>query len=99
VSSAKSHRHVHLFLYSDVLQIIRRDASLPVHDAVYIGVLIDVAKFRLFEEEALFLEMTREVVVTLSSKTSVPVHQYTRSHILDDLNLHEPTLRTKDLAS
>jgi hypothetical protein len=88
VLSAKSHRHVHLSLYSDVLHIIRTDASLPVNDAVYIGVFIDVAKFRLFEEEALFLEIPREVVVALSSKTPLPIHQYTRSHILDDLNLY-----------
>jgi len=93
VSSARSHRHVHLSLYSDVLHTIRTDASLPVHDAVYVGVFIEVAKFRLF------LEIPREVVVALSSKTSVPLHQYTRSHILDDLNLHEPALRTTDLAS
>jgi len=99
VLRAKSHRHVHLSLYSDVLHIIRTDASLPVHDAVCIGVFIDVDKFRLFEEEALFLEITHEVVVALSSKTSVPIHQYTRSHILDDLNLHEPPLRTTNLAS
>jgi hypothetical protein len=99
VLSAKSHRHVHLCLYNDVLHIIRTGASLPVHDAVYIGVFIDVAKFRLSEKEALFLETPREVVVALSSKTSVPVHQHTRSHIIDDLNLHESALKTTDLAS
>jgi hypothetical protein len=99
VLSAKSHRHVHLSLYSDVLHIIRTGASLPVHDAVYIGVFFDVVKFRLFEEEALFLETPGEVVVALSSKTSVPVYQHTRSHILDDLNLHESALKTTDLAS
>jgi hypothetical protein len=38
VLSAKSHRHVHLSLYSDVLHIIRTDVRLPVHDAVCIGV-------------------------------------------------------------
>lgn len=97
--NAKSHRHVHLSLCSDVLHIIRTDDSLPVHDAVYISVFIEVAKFRLFEEEALFLEIPREVVVALSNKTSVPIHQYTRRHILDDLDLHEPALRTTDLAS
>lgn len=97
--SAKSHRRVHLSLYSDVLHIIFTGASLPVHEAVYIGVFLDVAKFRLFEEEALYLEIPREVVVALSNKTSVPVHQHTRSHIVDGLNLHEPALKPTDLAS
>jgi hypothetical protein len=77
----------HLSLYSDVLHIIRIDASLPVHDAMCTGVFIDVAKFRLFEEEALFLEITREVVVALSSKTSVSIHPLLSSqsptHALD----------------
>ena len=61
---------------------------------MHTGVFIDVAKFRLFEEEALFLAIPREMVVALSRKTLVPINQYTRSHILDDLNLHEPALKT-----
>jgi hypothetical protein len=99
VLSECSHRHVQLSLYSDLLHIILIDVSVPVHDAVYIGVFIDVAKFRLYEEEALFLEIIREVVVALSSITSVPIHQYTCSYILTDLNPHESALRTTYLAS
>jgi hypothetical protein len=99
VLSAYSDRHVQLSVCSDVLHIILIDVSVPVHDAVYIGVFIDVAKFRLYEEEAIFLEIIREVVVALSSITPVPIHQYTRSYILTDLNLHEPALRTTYLAS